>query len=148
MILLGIPPVDELKVLGEEMRAYAVKHPCLVIEDAALPAYYRMVALNYHVCVVLESYKRPACWHGSVSVLHDTVRGSDETLGIPEQAVINIREWPLETRKIAREILGYVLGPVIVDPKQVVKEQEGLFSLHWFTEAEWRSDGRIIGVGA
>jgi hypothetical protein len=124
-----------LEILGNEMRAHASLYPCYRPEHALDPTYYHMVALKYHCSVTLDVWKKPNEWHGSVCVLHEIGSGTDETFGTPEQAILATFQWPAEEKKIAREILGYLLGPVILTKTQIVREIDDKYSKHWFTAA-------------
>ncbi|MFQ5902952.1 MAG: hypothetical protein ACE5JO_04610 [Candidatus Binatia bacterium] len=136
-VLIGLPPVDELKQLGKQMRAYALENPCIVAADGGTPGYHRFVGQKYNVAVTLEIFTKPPRWHGSVCVLHETGSPDENMFGLPsEQAILKISEWPPDEIKNANELLGYVLGDTIIDPKQIVQIVPGLYSLHWLTRAD------------
>lgn len=136
MYLQGLPPQNELEILGNEMRDYARSHPCMVAEDGLDRDFHRLLGEKYQVCLTLETWKNPYEWHASICILHEIGSGTNKTFGMPEQAILNVVRWPEEEKKNAREILGYVIGPVIIGGKDhPIVEVAGLFSLHWCTPA-------------
>jgi hypothetical protein len=145
MILTGLPPQNELEILGQQMRAHAIADPCIIAEDCFDPRFYRRLGEDYSVSVTIEFFAMskkavpPPRWHGSVCILHEI--GSGNEFGMPEQAILATFQWAEEQKKIAREILGYLLGPVIYEEKQVVQDVLDRMSLHWFTTAKAKSVG-------
>jgi hypothetical protein len=146
-IFSNYPPDDELSQLGRDMRAHAIKDPCYIPTDCADPRYSRTVAHNYHVTLTLECFENPPTpdghqpcppprWHGSVSILKDVVSGDDKTFGFPtEQRLLLAQAWDKDDLYTAREILGHVLGPVILEETQPIREMCALFGMHWETIA-------------
>lgn len=141
----SLPPANELELFGEEMRLRAVNDPCRLPTDAADPKYYKFIALKFNVCLVLELFEMktaklppPPRWHVSMSLLQDIVSGTDANFGMPEQAIIRPQLWSSDDRKDSKEIMGYLLGPVIVEETQPVIEIDGLHVVNWFTPADSR----------
>lgn len=143
MLLVGLPPQNELEVFGNQVRERAYLDPCLTPTDGLDPKFYQLIGFKFHVGLVLELYdvrdeKMPPAprWHCSVSILHDIASGTDQTFGMGEQAILNPDLWNTDDYKDARDIMGYALGPVIVEETQPVIERKGLWAYHWSTPAD------------
>jgi len=150
IILSGLPPTNEMELFGEEVRLAAWKDPCLIPTDGLDPKFYRLIGLKFHVALMLEMFEQekmppPPRWHCSVAVLHDIVSGTDQTFGMPEQAILVPSLWNADDHKDAREIMGYLLGPVIVGEKQPVIEIAGMSGYHWLTPADKRYEKVVNG---
>lgn len=144
-LLVGLPPSNELELFGEQLRFEAANDPCIVPTDGLDPKFYHLLGLKFHTCLVLELYEDkfnklppPPRWHCSVMVLHDIGGGNDANFGMPEQAILIPSLWNADDKKDARDIMGYVLGPVIVEKKQPVIEIAAMTGVHWYTPADNR----------
>lgn len=126
---------NELQNLAKQMQDYARLHPCLIPIDGVDPGLSRMIGEDLRVSLALELHHKKPLWHGSVCGLYEIARGGDNVFGMPERAILNVEQWTHEQRSIAEEILGYCMADMILDKHQRVAKQDGMFSLHWLTEA-------------
>ena len=135
--LVGLPPKDELKVIGREMIMTAYNHQCFAAPDTSHPRYYRRIGLDWNVGLTLERFHDPPRYHASFEALHTIGSESDMNLGVPEQAIVRVTEWPTEVTKICGEILGEIMAPLIKRADQRIHVEIGLFAVHWLTEAQY-----------
>lgn len=145
IILKGLPPENELELLGEQMRHEAIEAPCSNGGEILDRRYFKFIGLRYNVSLTLEVFKGmnmggresppPPRWHCSITVMQDIKSGDDGNFGVPEQAITIPDLWQPGDMHDAREIMGYLLGPVLVTREQPIQEIKGLFAYHWQTPA-------------
>jgi hypothetical protein len=147
-IIGELPPANELELLGRSMQQAARANPCYFPLDEANPLLSRMIGEDFRVTLALAVYpdrSNPGFptprWHASICALHTICRGNDYTFGLPEQAILRVKEWTADMVKNCRDILGYCLGAVIIERTQVVIQFDGLFSMHFLTVADPRTIG-------
>lgn len=157
IILSGLPPENEMELFGEECRWAAIKNPSATPDDALIRELFRFIGTRYSVGLALEHFQTvlpdgtkmppPPVWHCSVETLHDIESGNDASFGKTEQAILVPELWDMTDVKDAREIMGYLLGPVIVQKTQPIIERRGLFAFHWYTPADRRYERKIYERG-